>query len=69
SFRFHFDFGFNRSRENVAKLTPEKDFVLKVSALDLYSKTVIDLLIQDSSTLRLLDDPEKRIQMKTLDQC
>ncbi|KAF8401150.1 hypothetical protein HHK36_014454 [Tetracentron sinense] len=41
------------------KNTPERDFVLKVSALEIYNETVVDLLNRASSSLRLLDDPEK----------
>ncbi|OVA13008.1 Kinesin [Macleaya cordata] len=39
--------------------TPERDFVLKISALEIYNETVVDLLNRDSGPLRLLDDPEK----------
>ncbi|KAF5188239.1 Kinesin-like protein nack2 [Thalictrum thalictroides] len=41
--------------------TPEREFVLKFSALEIYNETVIDLLNRDSGPLRLLDDPEKGI--------
>ncbi|KAL5698514.1 Kinesin-like protein nack2 [Ranunculus cassubicifolius] len=41
--------------------TPERDFVLKFSALEIYNETVIDLLNRGSGPLRLLDDPEKGI--------
>ncbi|KAL4563733.1 hypothetical protein LXL04_027778 [Taraxacum kok-saghyz] len=37
----------------------ESKFVLKLSALEIYNETVIDLLNRDSGALRLLDDPEK----------
>lgn len=37
---------------------PERDFVLKVSALEIYNESVADLLNHDSGPLRLLDDPE-----------
>ncbi|KAL5572294.1 hypothetical protein UlMin_021891, partial [Ulmus minor] len=39
--------------------TSERDFVLKLSALEIYNETVVDLLNRDSGSLRLLDDPEK----------
>ena len=38
--------------------TQERDFVLKLSALEIYNETVVDLLNRDSGCLRLLDDPE-----------
>ncbi|OMO67118.1 hypothetical protein CCACVL1_20780 [Corchorus capsularis] len=41
------------------KATQERDFVLKLSALEIYNETVVDLLNRDSGCLRLLDDPEK----------
>lgn len=31
---------------------------MKISALEIYNETVIDLLNRESGTLRLLDDPE-----------
>ncbi|VVB04828.1 unnamed protein product [Arabis nemorensis] len=39
--------------------TQERSFVLKVSALEIYNETVVDLLNRDTGPLRLLDDPEK----------
>nr|GMC50059.1 kinesin-like protein NACK2 [Ipomoea batatas]GMC55796.1 kinesin-like protein NACK2 [Ipomoea batatas] len=41
------------------KNTVERDFVLKFSALEIYNETVVDLLNNESGSLRLLDDPEK----------
>ncbi|XVF35194.1 hypothetical protein REPUB_Repub18cG0124300 [Reevesia pubescens] len=41
------------------KHTQERDFVLKLSALEIYNETVVDLLNRDSGCSRLLDDPEK----------
>ncbi|GKV03764.1 hypothetical protein SLEP1_g16013 [Rubroshorea leprosula] len=41
------------------KNTWERDFVLKLSALEIYNETVVDLLNRESGCLRLLDDPEK----------
>ncbi|CAL5328741.1 unnamed protein product [Camellia sinensis] len=41
------------------KSTPERDFVLRLSALEIYNETVVDLLNRESGPLRLLDDPEK----------
>ncbi|NP_001312129.1 kinesin-like protein NACK2 [Nicotiana tabacum] len=43
------------------KLTTERDFVLKFSALEIYNETVVDLLNRESVSLRLLDDPEKGV--------
>ncbi|KAI5674155.1 hypothetical protein M9H77_14519 [Catharanthus roseus] len=40
-------------------MTPERDFVLKFSAIEIYNETVVDLLNRESGPLRLLDDPEK----------
>lgn len=37
---------------------PERDFSLKISALEIYNETVVDLLNRSSGPLRLLDDPE-----------
>ncbi|GAB4853690.1 Kinesin-like protein nack2 [Ancistrocladus abbreviatus] len=39
--------------------TPQRDFLLKISALEIYNETVVDLLNRNSGPLRLLDDPEK----------
>lgn len=39
--------------------TPQKDFSVKISALEIYNETVVDLLNRSSGQLRLLDDPEK----------
>ncbi|KAH7852200.1 hypothetical protein Vadar_021751 [Vaccinium darrowii] len=41
------------------KNNPERDFILKLSALEIYNETVVDLLNRESGPLRLLDDPEK----------
>lgn len=38
--------------------TTERDIVLKLSALEIYNETVVDLLNRESGSLRLLDDPE-----------
>ncbi|TYK15023.1 kinesin-like protein NACK2 [Cucumis melo var. makuwa] len=40
------------------KNTPEGNFLLKFSALEIYNETVVDLLNCKSGSLRLLDDPE-----------
>ncbi|KAI3673708.1 hypothetical protein L6452_39836 [Arctium lappa] len=37
----------------------ESKFALRLSALEIYNETVVDLLNRDSGALRLLDDPEK----------
>ncbi|KAL6585680.1 Kinesin-like protein nack2 [Orobanche minor] len=39
--------------------TPERDFLLKFSALEIYNENVVDLLNRESGSLRLLDDPER----------
>ncbi|TVU03385.1 hypothetical protein EJB05_51076 [Eragrostis curvula] len=39
--------------------TPEREFVIKISAMEIYNEVVKDLLRPDSGPLRLLDDPEK----------
>ncbi|XP_058088244.1 kinesin-like protein NACK1 [Magnolia sinica] len=39
--------------------TPQRDFTIKISALEIYNEIVRDLLHPDSGPLRLLDDPEK----------
>ncbi|XP_042031676.1 kinesin-like protein NACK2 isoform X1 [Salvia splendens] len=41
------------------KITPEREFLLKFSALEIYNETVVDLLNRESGPLRLLDDPER----------
>ncbi|XP_021756731.1 kinesin-like protein KIN-7B isoform X1 [Chenopodium quinoa] len=38
---------------------PERNFSVKMSALEIYNETVVDLLNRSSGPLRLLDDPEK----------
>ncbi|KAK3013608.1 hypothetical protein RJ639_009311 [Escallonia herrerae] len=42
------------------KSSLERDFSLKLSALEIYNETVVDLLNRESGSLRLLDDPEAR---------
>ncbi|MCE3214873.1 hypothetical protein HAX54_000192 [Datura stramonium] len=44
--------------EYVQKHT-EREFVLKFSAIEIYNESVRDLLSDDSTPLRLLDDPER----------
>ncbi|PIN13539.1 Kinesin-like protein [Handroanthus impetiginosus] len=41
------------------KFTPEREFSLRFSALEIYNETVVDLLNRESGSLRLLDDPER----------
>lgn len=51
---------------------PERDFTLKVSALEIYNETVVDLLNRESGSLRLLDDPEvltRNFYTKALFKC
>ncbi|KAL5200992.1 hypothetical protein ABZP36_035346 [Zizania latifolia] len=38
---------------------PEREFILKFSAMEIYNEAVRDLLSPDATPLRLLDDPEK----------
>ncbi|XP_006661465.1 kinesin-like protein KIN-7J [Oryza brachyantha] len=38
---------------------PERDYILKFSAMEIYNEAVRDLLSPDATPLRLLDDPEK----------
>jgi hypothetical protein len=38
--------------------TPEREFTIKMSAMEIYNENVKDLLMPDSGPLRLLDDPE-----------
>ncbi|KAK3184987.1 hypothetical protein Dsin_032273 [Dipteronia sinensis] len=45
------------------KSNPERDFVLKISALEIYNETVVDLLNRESGSQRLLDDPELKGQV------
>lgn len=37
---------------------PEREFMLKFSAIEIYNEAVRDLLSHDTTPLRLLDDPE-----------
>jgi centromeric protein E len=53
--------------EHIRK-TQERSFVLKVSALEIYNETVVDLLNRDTGPLRLLDDPEVSKGSETLSQ-
>ncbi|XP_051113873.1 kinesin-like protein NACK2 [Andrographis paniculata] len=41
------------------RTTPERGFLIKFSALEIYNETVVDLLNRDSGALRLMDDPER----------
>ncbi|GAU16802.1 hypothetical protein TSUD_200450, partial [Trifolium subterraneum] len=50
------------------KNTPDRDFVLRISALEIYNETVIDLLNRESGPLRLLDDPEKGTIVEKLNE-
>ncbi|EPS64209.1 hypothetical protein M569_10571, partial [Genlisea aurea] len=38
---------------------PDREFVLKFSAMEIYNESVRDLLSMDTTPLRLLDDPER----------
>ncbi|XP_047157827.1 kinesin-like protein KIN-7B [Vigna umbellata] len=50
------------------KNTPERHFILRISALEIYNETVIDLLKRESGPLRLLDDPEKGTIVEKLNE-
>ncbi|XP_057419244.1 kinesin-like protein KIN-7B isoform X2 [Lotus japonicus] len=50
------------------KNTPERDFILRISALEIYNETVIDLLNRETGPLRLLDDPEKGTIVEKLNE-
>ncbi|MED6110479.1 hypothetical protein PIB30_043311 [Stylosanthes scabra] len=45
---------------NYIKSKPERHFILKIAALEIYNETVIELLNPESGPLQLLDDPEAR---------
>jgi len=45
--------------------SPERDFTIKISGLEIYNENVRDLLNSESGrNLKLLDDPEVRFQFK-----
>ncbi|XP_020099000.1 kinesin-like protein KIN-7A [Ananas comosus] len=48
--------------------TPEREFVIKISAMEIYNEIVKDLLKPDSGPLRLLDDPEKGTIVEKLEE-
>ncbi|KAL5220833.1 hypothetical protein ABZP36_025546 [Zizania latifolia] len=48
--------------------TPERDFIIKISAMEIYNEIVKDLLRPDSGHLRLLDDPEKGTIVEKLEE-
>ncbi|KAF8753064.1 hypothetical protein HU200_011716 [Digitaria exilis] len=45
---------------------PEREFILKFSAIEIYNEAVRDLLSHDPTPLRLLDDPEKGTTVEKL---
>ncbi|XP_051202775.1 kinesin-like protein KIN-7H isoform X2 [Lolium perenne] len=45
---------------------PEREFILKFSAIEIYNEAVRDLLSHDTAPLRLLDDPEKGTTVEKL---
>ncbi|VAI54941.1 unnamed protein product [Triticum turgidum subsp. durum] len=47
---------------------PEREFIIKISAMEIYNENVKDLLRPDSGPLRLLDDPEKGTIVEKLDE-
>ncbi|KAL3639110.1 hypothetical protein CASFOL_017017 [Castilleja foliolosa] len=40
---------------------PEREFILKFSAMEIYNEAVRDLLVLEGGPLRLLDDPERTV--------
>ncbi|CAG9462974.1 unnamed protein product [Pedinophyceae sp. YPF-701] len=51
--------------------TPRREFLLRVSALEIYNEVVKDLLVGDAATappLRLLDDPRQGVQVEGLSE-
>ncbi|XP_020251958.1 kinesin-like protein KIN-7A [Asparagus officinalis] len=48
--------------------TPERNFVIKISAMEIYNEVVHDLLKPESGPLRLLDDPEKGTIVEKLEE-
>ncbi|MED6150544.1 Kinesin-like protein nack2 [Stylosanthes scabra] len=50
------------------KNKPERNFILKIAALEIYNETVIDLLNPESGPLRLLDDPERGTIVEKLNE-
>ncbi|XP_078445883.1 ATP binding microtubule motor family protein [Wolffia australiana] len=48
--------------------TPEREFVIKLSALEIYNEVVKDLLNPESGPLRLLDDPEQGTVVEKLEE-
>ncbi|KAF7067769.1 hypothetical protein CFC21_073612 [Triticum aestivum] len=48
--------------------TPEREFTIKISAMEIYNEDVKDLLKPGSGSLRLLDDPEKGPIVDKLDE-
>ncbi|KAJ3669458.1 hypothetical protein LUZ60_011408 [Juncus effusus] len=48
--------------------TPERDFTIKISAIEIYNEIVKDLLVPDSEPLRILDDPEKGTIVEKLEE-
>lgn len=43
--------------------TPDREYIIHVSAMEIYNEVVRDLLNPDSGALRLLDDPDVRTKM------
>ncbi|KAF3324684.1 Kinesin-like protein NACK1 [Carex littledalei] len=53
---------------NHIRNTPEREFTIKMSAMEIYNENVKDLLMPDSGQLRLLDDPEKGTIVEKLEE-
>ncbi|KAJ3695687.1 hypothetical protein LUZ60_001064 [Juncus effusus] len=47
---------------------PEREFTIKISAIEIYNEIVRDLLVPDSEPLRILDDPEKGTIVEKLEE-
>eukprot|EP00897_Mesotaenium_endlicherianum_P004791 jgi/Mesen1/433/ME001000S10637 len=48
------------------KNTPEREYMIRVSALEIYNEVVKDLLCPDTGNLRLLDDPDRGVVVEKL---
>ena len=45
--------------------TPDREYIIHVSAMEIYNEVVRDLLNPDSGALRLLDDPDVSTKITT----
>ncbi|KAJ4804275.1 ATP binding microtubule motor family protein [Rhynchospora pubera] len=53
---------------NHIRNTPEREFTIKISAMEIYNENVKDLLMPESGPLRLMDDPEKGTIVEKLEE-